>query len=121
MLRTTLSPWMGAQSGSVNQASVAVEEMIGNISSVNHSVEKMAGSFDELEKNAVDRIGLALTRFAAEVTRPVSSLSPLESLATDACVEPRETARVAVLDLLTVPLLLSLLAAVVMPRKEEDS
>ena len=76
---------------------------------------------DELEKNAVDRIGLALTRFAAEVTRPVSSLSPLESLATDACVEPRETARVVVLDLFAVPVLLSLLAAVAMPRKEEDS
>ncbi len=40
------------QSQQVSQASAAVEEMIGNISSVNQFVDKMALSFDELQKNA---------------------------------------------------------------------
>ncbi|WP_191014580.1 methyl-accepting chemotaxis protein [Treponema zioleckii] len=40
------------QSQQVSQASAAVEEMIGNISSVNQSVDKMALSFDELQRNA---------------------------------------------------------------------
>ena len=76
---------------------------------------------DELETKAVDRIGLAITRFTAEVTRPVSSLSPLEKLAKDECVEPREVVRLAVSNLLLLPVLLSLLSAFVLPRKQEDS
>ena len=75
---------------------------------------------DELETNTVDRIGLYITRFAADVTRPVSSLSPLEKLAKDECVEPGETARLAVSNLLVLPVLLSLLAAFLLPRKQED-
>ena len=75
---------------------------------------------DELETKAVDRIGLAITRFAAEVTRPVSSLSPLEKLAKDECVEPREAARLVVLNLLLLPVFLSLLSAFILPRKQED-
>ena len=76
---------------------------------------------DELETKAVDRIGLAITRFTAEVTRPVSSLSPLEKLAKDECVEPRETVRLAVSNLLLLPVLLSLLSAFVLPRKQDDA
>ena len=75
---------------------------------------------DELETDAVDRIGLYITRFAADVTRPVSSLSPLEKLAKDECVEPGETVRLAVSNLLVLPALLSLLAAFLLPRKQED-
>ena len=41
-----------SQAASVTQASAAVEEMIGNISSVNKSVEKMSQSFKALEDNA---------------------------------------------------------------------
>ena len=41
-----------SQSAGVSQASVAVEEMIGNISSVNNSMDKMASSFDTLSYNA---------------------------------------------------------------------
>ena len=74
---------------------------------------------DELETKAVDRIGLVITRFAADVTRPVSSLSPLEKLAKDECVEPREAARLAVSNIVVLPVLLSLLSAFVMPRKQE--
>jgi hypothetical protein len=75
---------------------------------------------DELEKDGVDRVGLVLTRFAAEVTRPVSALNPLERLASDACVERKEVARVVLLQMLAVPTFLALLSAFVLPRKQED-
>ena len=74
---------------------------------------------DELETNLIDRIGLHITRFAAEVTRPVSAAAPLEALAKDECVEPTAMLRLAVADLLAVPLLLSLLAALILPRKQD--
>ena len=74
---------------------------------------------DELETKAVDRIGLYITRFAAEVTRPVSAAAPLEALAQDECVEPRAVVRLAAADFLVVPLLLSLLAAFILPRKQD--
>ena len=73
---------------------------------------------DELETKTVDRIGLYITRFAAEVTRPVSAAAPLEALAQDECVEPRAVIRLAAADFLVLPLLLSLLAALVLPRKQ---
>ena len=75
---------------------------------------------DELETNVADRIGLYITRFAAEVTRPVSTLSPLESLANDECVEPRMLLKTICGDVLVLPVLLSLLAAFILPRKQEE-
>ena len=74
---------------------------------------------DELETKIVDRIGLYITRFAAEVTRPVSAAAPLEALAQDECVEPTAVARLAAADFLAVPLLLSLLASLILPRKQD--
>ena len=74
---------------------------------------------DELETNFVDRIGLHITRFAAEVTRPVSSAAPLEALAKDECVEFETVLRLAAADFLAVPLLLALLSALLLPRKQE--
>ena len=74
---------------------------------------------DELETKTVDRIGLYITRFAAEVTRPVSAAAPLEALAQDECVEPRAVIRLAAVDFLVLPLLLSLLAALILPRKQD--
>ena len=74
---------------------------------------------DELETKFVDRIGLYITRFAAEVTRPVSAAAPLEALAKDECVEPAAMLRLAAADLLAVPLFLSLLAALILPRKQD--
>ena len=74
---------------------------------------------DELETKLVDRIGLHITRFAAEMTRPVSAATPLEALAKDECVEPTAMLRLAVADLIAIPLLLSLLAALVLPRKQD--
>ena len=73
---------------------------------------------DELETNLVDRIGLHITRFAAEVTRPVSSAAPLEALAKDECVESESALRLAVADFILLPLLLSLLSGFILPRKQ---
>jgi hypothetical protein len=75
---------------------------------------------DELETKTVDRIGLVITRFATRVTKPVSALSPLGALSRDECVEAREVVRLALADLLAVPLALSLLAAFALPRKQEE-
>ena len=81
-------------------------------------VRRMSASADWRERYA--RIGLYITRFAADVTRPVSSLSPLEKLAKDECVEPGEVVRLAVMNMLVLPVVLSLFAAFLLPRKQED-
>lgn len=75
---------------------------------------------DQLETDQLDKIGLYLTRFAAEVTHPITSLSPSDALSKDECVEWSELGRVLSVDLLAVPLLLALLSALVMPLKQED-
>ena len=74
---------------------------------------------DELGAGLADRLGLALTRVAAEVTRPVSSLDPISRLAKDTCIERREVARVVLFDLLLAPVLLALLSGCVLPRKSD--
>lgn len=74
----------------------------------------------EIGADFADRIGLALTRFAAELTHPISALSPLEKLSKDECVESDEVTKVLVLDALAVPLLLALLSGLVMPRKQDE-
>ena len=76
---------------------------------------------DELETKLVDRVGLVITRFAISVTRPVSGLAPLGALARDECIEARDVARVALADMLAVPLLMSLLASLALSRKHEES
>ena len=74
---------------------------------------------DELETDKVDAVGLAITRFSSYVTKPVSSLRPLEALSLDECVESREVLRVLACDLVLLPLLFALLSALVMPRKQD--
>lgn len=76
---------------------------------------------DELETNMVDRVGLFITRIAADVTRPVSSLSPFERLSKDECVEPAEVLQLAASNLLALPVALALVAAFLLPRKQEDA
>ncbi len=49
---STLEKMIDGQSDCVSEASSAVEEMIGNINSVNNAVEKMVNSFNNLEKNS---------------------------------------------------------------------
>jgi len=76
---------------------------------------------DELETKRIDRIGLAITRAAAEVTRPVAALAPLAAFAQDECVETDQVVRLVVIDLVAAPLLLALMAALVLPRKQEET
>jgi hypothetical protein len=76
---------------------------------------------DELETNVVDRMGLAITRFAAGITRPVSALSPLGALSRDDRIEPRDVALLMLSDIVLAPLLLSLLASLAMSRKQEEA
>ena len=75
---------------------------------------------DELETDAVDRIGLYITRVSAEVTRPVSAVAPLDALAKDECVELRAVLHVVLVDALLLPVLLALLSAWCLPRKQEE-
>lgn len=74
---------------------------------------------DELHASFGDRVGLAFTRFAAEVTRPVSTYSPIARLSKDECVENADLLRAGVLDLAAVPLVMLLLAGLVLPRKQD--
>ena len=76
---------------------------------------------NELEANAVDRIGLAITRFSAGMTRPVSSLSPLGALSRDERIEPQDVALLMLSDIVLAPLLLSLLASLAMSCKQEEA
>ena len=76
---------------------------------------------DELETNAVDRIGLVVARFAAQASKPVSALAPAGALARGECVEPRAVAEAVALNLLLLPCLLSLLAAFALPRKRDQA
>lgn len=76
---------------------------------------------DELETNIVDRMGLAITRFAAGITRPVSALSPLGALSRDDRIEPRDVAALVLSDIVLAPLLLSLLASLAMSCKQEEA
>ena len=75
---------------------------------------------DALETSRIDRIGLAMTRVAAELTHPISSLSPLEALSKDECIEARLVGQAWAVDFLALPLLFAFLAAFVLPRKQED-
>lgn len=75
---------------------------------------------DSLETDTLDRIGLTLTRVAAEATHPISELSPLEALSRDECVETRDVIRTAAFDFIVIPVLMSLLSALLLPRKQDD-
>jgi len=74
---------------------------------------------DALEANAIDRMGLAITRVVAAVARPCSALTPLQALSSDECVEPAEAAGALVADAIALPAFLALLAAFALPRKQE--
>jgi len=72
---------------------------------------------EELDARLADRIGLALTRAAAEVSRPVSALDPIARLATDICIERHEVERVLLLDLVLGGVFFALLSAWLLPHK----
>lgn len=72
----------------------------------------------EIESSAGDRIGLALTRFTARVTRPVGALHPLEDLSNAVQIPTDELLRIAFTHVLVLPLALAFLTALVLPRKQ---
>ena len=51
-----LNNMIESQSACVTEASAAVEQMIGNINSVNSSVGKMAASFESLEQSSSEGV-----------------------------------------------------------------
>lgn len=75
---------------------------------------------DELETDAVDRIGLVIARMVAEASQPLSAATPLEALSQDECIRRSEVARLALTDALLLPLLLACASAFVLRRKPED-
>ena len=75
---------------------------------------------DEFGATLSDRIGLMVARTVADATHPVSSLSPLERLSRDECVEPREVVRAVAVNVVALPILLAILAAFILPRKQEE-
>ena len=75
---------------------------------------------DEFGATLSDRIGLMVARTVADATHPVSSLSPLERLSRDECVEPREVVRAVAVNVVALPILLAFLAAFILPRKQEE-
>lgn len=74
---------------------------------------------DELESDAVDRVGLAITRVAASVAHPLGAFDPIEAFSRSECVEAREVGKAAASGFLAVPLALALLSALILPRKPE--
>jgi hypothetical protein len=75
---------------------------------------------DEFGATLSDRIGLMVARTVAEVSHPISSMNPLERLSRDECVEPREVARAVAVNAFALPVFLALLAAFILPRKQEN-
>ena len=71
---------------------------------------------DQLESDGIDRVGLAIARFAEKGTKSVSALSPLSLVADGDCVEAEDVASSFALDFLVLPLLLSALSAFLIRR-----
>ncbi len=74
---------------------------------------------DQLETDRRDRIGLMLTRAVSNLASPIASFNPISSLAEDEMIEPSDALRAVALDLLFIPLLLTLTAGLILPRKQE--
>ncbi len=75
---------------------------------------------DQLESDKIDSIGLAITRAFDRATKSVSSVSPLSSVAQDDCVEAEDAAGMFALDYVLLPMLLCLISAVLIRRKQEQ-
>lgn len=74
---------------------------------------------DELETKLVDRVGLYMTRLAEKVTRPLSSLNPLEALSRGECVEFSDTLEASAVNFILVPSIFALLSALALAAKKE--
>ena len=114
-LTTSFGVFLGAGLG----RSVAVFTMVSVIFVSVASSDILDLYPDQLEKDRADSIGLVITRTVEQMTRPAVSLRPLAALAADERVEPREVASALAMDLIVFPLVLSLLSAFALVRKQE--
>lgn len=73
---------------------------------------------DPTTTTRADRMGLAISRFTAAATSPFSSYGPVGALEDGTCVEWEETLRALAFNGVLLPFVLSLLAGLVMSRKE---
>ncbi len=73
---------------------------------------------DELETDKIDKIGLVFTRFAAKAAHPVSAMNPLGALAENEAVEWEALLRSLVAAVVFAPVLLALVPALALPRKQ---
>jgi len=117
----TLLVSFGVFLGSVLSRPVAVFVAIVTLALSEMSPSVLSQYPDALETDRLDAIGLSLARFTAAATHPIGSLSPLSALAADERIEPRDLSRVLLADLLLLPLLLSLLSATLLPRKQSPT
>ena len=75
---------------------------------------------DELEGKLADRIGLYITRATVAVTKPLTALTPLDALSKNEFIERPELLRTLAVDAVAMPLVLALLSALILPRKQEE-
>ena len=74
---------------------------------------------DELHATFADRVGLAMSRAASAVTRPISAYSPVTSLSKDELIESSDLTGAIAIDFIAVPLILILLSSLILPRKQD--
>ncbi len=75
---------------------------------------------DSIDASKADRIGLAVSRTVERATRPVGSLDSLSKLAGDDRVEPEDAALAVFSDVIFWPLVFSVIAGLLISRKQED-
>lgn len=75
---------------------------------------------DALETKVVDRVGLQVTRLVVEATKPLTALTPLTALSNDECIEMDEVVKTVFYDCIVMSLVLAMLAAIVMPKKQGE-
>ena len=73
---------------------------------------------DPLETNVTERIGLTITRAAQSLTQPLAVYSPVAHLAESTCIEWAEVAEALITNAVVFPILLSLLAGVILSRRD---
>ncbi len=73
---------------------------------------------DPMETNVTERIGLTITRAAQSLTRPLAVYSPVDHLAESTCIEWAEVTEALITNAVVFPILLSLLAGLILSRRE---
>ncbi len=74
---------------------------------------------DPSSMTLLDRVSLRLTETAARATRPLSAYTPIAHLESTSCIEWKEVGEAIGWNMLVLPLVFSLLAGLVMARKQD--